>query len=78
MADDPNDAKRCPECKSTNIRLESTREIRTKQPRPDGTTPVVAKTLEVPLPALQGVVVDPPPRDRVNAFTVPGGTRRRP
>ena len=45
MADDPNDAKRCPECKSTSIRLESTREIRAKQPGPDGTAPVVAKTL---------------------------------
>ena len=45
MADDPNDAKRCPECKSSNIRLESTREIRAKQPNPDGTAPVVAKTL---------------------------------
>jgi len=40
MADDPDDAKRCPECKSTNIRLESTREHRT----PDGDR-VVANTL---------------------------------
>lgn len=42
------DSKRCPECKSSNIYLESTREIRAKE-TPEGASepPVVAKTLNI-------------------------------
>jgi hypothetical protein len=45
---DTNDDKRCPECKSRNIDLESTTEIRAK-PTDGGAAPpaIVAKTLWV-------------------------------
>jgi hypothetical protein len=45
MSDDANDAKRCPECRSTDIYLENTREIRAKRKGANETSPVVAKTL---------------------------------
>ena len=42
----PDDSKRCPECRSTNIYLESTREHRA--PRTGNEEPrVVAKTLNI-------------------------------
>lgn len=45
---DARDSKRCPECNSTNIYLEGTREHRAKQvPRDTAAAPVVAKTLNI-------------------------------
>ena len=47
MSDD-RDSKRCPECKSSNIYLESTREIRAKEtPAGAAGPPVVAKNLHI-------------------------------
>jgi hypothetical protein len=46
MSDNPDDAKRWPECKSTNISLESTRDVRAKRKKGEtAAPPVVAKTL---------------------------------
>ncbi len=45
---DSRDSKRCPECRSTNIYLEGTREHRAKQVPPAAAeAPVVAKTLSI-------------------------------
>jgi hypothetical protein len=41
MSDAPDDSKRCPECKNTNIRLVGTRDIRAPKSGPDG--PVLAR-----------------------------------
>ncbi len=48
MSTAPDDTKRCPECRSTNIALEGTREIRAKrEKRSAAEPPVVARQLSV-------------------------------
>ena len=42
---DDRDSKRCPECKSTNLKCLGTREIRNPKAGPDA--PVLAKTINI-------------------------------